>query len=287
MEQFDPVVNYSMKINRGELEMGINVNAHEISDSWIGEVHNHSRFELHIIHRGACQVDVEGISYKVQAGQAAVVVPGQYHRVVPTAKDFRRLTLGISSPQQHIRDAIREAIRDCVYDLTPAMAELCRCILAESEEKPAFYMERMRAQMAELAILFLRLINLQDMTGVCEDRQFRPQDVIDNYFEFHMGQNPSADDLADRLHISRRHLNRILMSVYGMGFREKLLRARMDQAKWLLRHTDKSVSVIAGEVGYTYDSAFRQAFLRQFGITPKDYRLRHKRSTKTERNEVP
>ena len=108
--------------------------------------------------------------------------------------------------------------------------------------------------------------------------------AIDMYFERNLAQNPGAEDLARQLHISRRHLNRILQANYGMGFREKLLQARLERAKWLLRHTEESVSVIAGEVGYTYDSAFREAFCRQVGMTPQAYRSK-KRKEKQEETE--
>ena len=108
----------------------------------------------------------------------------------------------------------------------------------------------------------------------------RPISIIDNYFGYQMGQNPSADDLAAKLHLSRRQLNRILKATYGMGFREKLLRNRMGQAKWLLRHTDKTVSAIALEVGYAHDSAFREAFRREFHMTPQEYRMKQIQANK-------
>jgi AraC-like DNA-binding protein len=168
-----------------------------------------------------------------------------------------------------------------VFELTPGMLELCRGILNESRQRPPFCRELMRLRLAELGILLLRLLNLREEVPAVEG-SLRPISIIDNYFETQMGQNPSADDLAAKLHLSRRQLNRILKATYGMGFREKLLRNRMDQAKWLLRHTDKTVSAIAVEVGYSHDSAFREAFRREFGLTPQEYRLKHRQEESRE-----
>jgi len=58
----------------------------------------------------------------------------------------------------------------------------------------------------------------------------------------------------------------------------------MNQAKWLLRHTDKTVSTIVGEVGYAHDSAFLQAFRRQFGMTPMEYRAKHRQEQEQKEN---
>lgn len=80
------------------------------------------------------------------------------------------------------------------------------------------------------------------------------------------------DALAAQLHLSRSQVGRVLKKLYGMTFREKLIRARMDQAAWLLRHTDRTVGEIAGEVGDLSESRFYQMFRSRFGMTPESYR---------------
>ena len=78
--------------------------------------------------------------------------------------------------------------------------------------------------------------------------------------------------LADLLHISRRQLVRILQANYGMNFRQKLQKTRMDYAAWLLATTNRQVSDIGQEVGYSSEAAFFKLFKRAFGMTPKAYR---------------
>lgn len=81
--------------------------------------------------------------------------------------------------------------------------------------------------------------------------------------------------LAEELHLSRSQLNRFLKEQYGMTFREKLLRTRLDRASWLLRHTEKPVEDIVGAVGYSSESAFFQVFRKHFGMTPEKYRKQY------------
>ena len=99
----------------------------------------------------------------------------------------------------------------------------------------------------------------------------------DVFFEDHLTEGAYVEELAKELHLSRSQLNRFLKEQYGMSFREKLLQTRMDRASWLLRHTEKPVEEIAGEVGYRSESAFFQVFRKIFGQTPEKYRKQHTR----------
>ena len=71
-------------------------------------------------------------------------------------------------------------------------------------------------------------------------------------------------------------MNRILIEKYGQTFREKLRDARLHQARLLLESTELSVSVIAGEVGYSSAAGFFSAFHKAFGVTPMEYRMKAK-----------
>ena len=95
---------------------------------------------------------------------------------------------------------------------------------------------------------------------------------IDDFFENNFAEPAGEELLAKELNLSRRQLDRVLRKYYGMGYRQKLIRARMDHAAWLLRTTDWHISRIAAFVGYTSDSAFFQVFRSHFGITPSRYR---------------
>jgi transcriptional regulator GlxA family with amidase domain len=74
------------------------------------------------------------------------------------------------------------------------------------------------------------------------------------------------------LNLSKRQLNRVLKKHYGMCFREKLCRARMDRAGWLLNTTEMSVSKICEEVGYLSETSFYKAFKRHYKMSPSKYR---------------
>ena len=279
VDDFGPVLELELNLGREVLYAGITEEAYEVRRVWGSETHSHARYEAHVLLTGSCRVDVDSVAYPLKAGQIAIVPPGCYHRLVPMEDGCERFTLGVTPKTARLRQAMKEATPACKI-ITPdrAFPALCRKVMEECGQKRSYWRELARMEVGQCAVLLLRMMGLQE-ENASPGRSERDVtlDIIDNYFEQNLAKAPGADDLAAKLHISRRHLGRILQETYGMGFREKLLRARMDQAAWLLRHTDKSVSVIAGEVGYTYDSAFRQAFRQRYEMTPQEYRKLKKR----------
>jgi AraC-like DNA-binding protein len=274
VDDFGPVLEQEVSLGRDVIYTGITEDAHELSRQWAGDTHSHARFEAHILLSGRCRVDADGTAYTLKAGQVAIIAPGCQHRLEPVDGGGERFTVGLTPKTLHLRQSMKEAVPVCkIFNPDRAFLTLCRKILDECASRRPYWQELARMELGQCAVLLLRLLGLQEEKVSAKRRQRDLTcDIIDNYFESNLAKDPGADDLAAKLHMSRRHLGRILQEIYGMGFREKLLKARMEQAAWLLRHTDKSVSVIAGEVGYTYDSAFRQAFRQRYEMTPQQYR---------------
>ena len=84
--------------------------------------------------------------------------------------------------------------------------------------------------------------------------------------EFQLGK------LAREAGLSEFHFSRAFKSSTGFSPSHFLIRMRMDQARRLLRETDKSIVEVGLDVGYSSPSHFAQLFRREVGITPREYR---------------
>jgi AraC-like DNA-binding protein len=85
------------------------------------------------------------------------------------------------------------------------------------------------------------------------------------------GSNLSLDDVAERLRISPRSLNRQLAQL-NTSYRKMVEEVRREQATKLLHNSSLKISEIAAELGYTDTSNFVRAFRKWMGITPLNYR---------------
>jgi len=83
------------------------------------------------------------------------------------------------------------------------------------------------------------------------------------------------DELARRMRVSQRQLERRFIKIFGIGIVDYLLRVRINAARELLETTTRTVSDIALAVGFYDHSHFIRTFKRLRGCSPKQYRARH------------
>lgn len=244
---------------------------------WNSDRHCNAEYELHIILEGQCRLEVENEAYELSSSQAVIIAPGKYHYPQTSPGPFQRFSLFFSlSGGQPLR-ALRSQVPICrLFDAPENMLALCRVIFEEYSSNAPYRRELVSASLTALIIQSLRQLNLlPDRQRQADTSEAARIDLIDQYFVDHFAEAGGEEALAEKLHISRRQLARVLLELYGMGYRQKLLSTRMDRAAWLLRTSDKQISEIAFLTGYASESAFFQVFKKEFHMTPRQYRLMH------------
>jgi AraC-like DNA-binding protein len=87
-----------------------------------------------------------------------------------------------------------------------------------------------------------------------------------------LAEDPRFVDIADEVGLATRSLARRFEHEIGMTWRAALRRLRVLRAIEQLAGTDRSVTQIAMDVGYSSLSAFQAAFRDLIGQTPSEYR---------------
>jgi len=82
----------------------------------------------------------------------------------------------------------------------------------------------------------------------------------------------TADELADRVGLSRSALAQRFADLLGQPPMQYLTRWRLVLAAAMLRSSDRTIAVIAQEFGYESESAFNRAFKREFDMPPAAWR---------------
>lgn len=82
----------------------------------------------------------------------------------------------------------------------------------------------------------------------------------------------SVEDLAADMNLSRVQLYRKVKAISGSSPVELLRTARLKRGYQLLLTSDKSVSEVAYEVGFTAPSYFTKCFKDEYGMLPGDVR---------------
>ena len=112
------------------------------------------------------------------------------------------------------------------------------------------------------------VINFESGNQITIDRISR---IIGYIYEFHSEQI-TLNDLAEMEHLSTFYLSHIIKNCTGMNFREFLCFARVEWSEIDLLETNKKISRIARDVGFSTTSYYEKYFKKWFGMDPQSYR---------------
>lgn len=95
---------------------------------------------------------------------------------------------------------------------------------------------------------------------------------VQRYLNQHLAEELSTAALAKEFHLSVSQLNRRFREFTGQSPHEYLVNLRVNRAKELLKESKLSITEIAGEVGYAYDTSFAAVFRSKVGMSPRQFR---------------
>jgi transcriptional regulator GlxA family with amidase domain len=84
--------------------------------------------------------------------------------------------------------------------------------------------------------------------------------------------NVSIADIAKRLSMSERQLERLFHEEFGCTPSSAYRQLRLQRGKWLLENTDRSITEIAVECGFSDGAHFARQVRTTFSSTPSDLR---------------
>ena len=99
----------------------------------------------------------------------------------------------------------------------------------------------------------------------------------------------TLDELSRQMYVGRFHLSRTFAKYVGSPPMHYLARLRAERAAAMLASTDLPIASIGASVGWTDPPYFSRRFRAVFGMSPRDYRKRHRWDESGRRNiqEVP
>ena len=95
---------------------------------------------------------------------------------------------------------------------------------------------------------------------------------VANYVRHHLSEHVSVDAMAEELYLSRPYLSAKFKQETGLTLTDYILNEKTEEAKRLLRWSDKSASAIASYLGFSSHGHFIKVFKKYAGLTPQEYR---------------
>ncbi len=96
--------------------------------------------------------------------------------------------------------------------------------------------------------------------------------AVANYIQHHLSEQISTEALAQSLFMGRSYLSAKFHSETGIKLNDFILRQKSEEAKRLLRYTDRSAAAIGEYLAFSSPAHFTRVFKKYVGLTPNEYR---------------
>lgn len=148
-------------------------------------------------------------------------------------------------------------------------------LLFELKNKKFGYNEIVVSMFKSIIVYLLRNENINEKRlshWDLDSNQYQIESIMQNEFN-----TITLKDLADRLYMSERELQRYLIANYKKSFINLRNDARMSFASNRLIYSDDPISKISDDVGYSTIEHFSYAFKNYYGTSPLKYRKEYKK----------
>lgn len=156
---------------------------------------------------------------------------------------------------------------------------------AETEKRLQLAPDQQIALQAYILLIIQEIMLLQASgrvhipQGTLEDTTIHEADtahLIEERLRCLINAEGSIAQIADELNMSRSQCTKIFTKIYAVSPRRYLTQLKLSLAKQLLVSTNRTVEEIAGELGFHSASHFSRQFRRGTGMSPNQFRPRHK-----------
>ncbi|MDR2433141.1 MAG: AraC family transcriptional regulator [Treponema sp.] len=247
-------------------------------------VHFHRYHQLVLVREGLANFRINGVDYPAGKDSLIIIRAFDTHNVSIRKYPYKRYVFTVTN--QLALTALREPKllslflyhRADARNLVLLREEFARRLSAvfeetirECEEKKPMWSSRVIMLIIQILIELYRedpsLFSAGDYVNIIDTVS-----EIQNYVAQHFREHIVLDDMASKYFVSKYYLSRKFKEITGFGFKNFLIRYRINEAQHLLQYTNKSVAEISSVVGYENPEHFIRIFHETQGISPLQYR---------------
>ena len=239
--------------------------------------HSHPHYELYVLTSGSRQVFVGNQLFNLYAPSMILLPPHCLHRT--EGGPYERYNINIMP--QYIGDYEKNILNSAENTVISPNKKECDFMLGIverlyniSHELPPPEAEYVAKSMF---VSFLHAYRKQIMRLSDVERKTNPGasyltlKILD-YFDQHYGEKISLDVLAESLFMSTSAIIYNFKKDLGCTPIDFLLKVRLNKAKEMLLKTNKNITDIAFECGFSSPVYFGNIFKSKEGLSPRDYR---------------
>ena len=98
---------------------------------------------------------------------------------------------------------------------------------------------------------------------------------VANYIYHHISEPIKTEDIANSLYLSRPYLSKKFKEETNENIAEYIIKEKINEAKRLLRYSNKTLTQISSYLGFSSPSHFSRVFKKHTNLSPSEYKNKH------------
>lgn len=238
--------------------------------------HYHDTYQLLYTLKGTGICTLHHQEYAMEQDNFIIIPPATEHSIAASSKmtvlvlEFETDIFDSNVQVELIPEVFRSArVQKLSTFDSSEIRQLLRKMLYEQSYGDKLWETGLKIYIAELFFIIARSSQEPSQTDINTLRVEQLKHYIDTrYFDI-----KNAEDIADRMGISKRYIQSIFKEYYNSTPMQYLTEVRLGLVKQMLVETDKDIVSICFEVGFESLSTFYRLFKNNVGVPPNMYRI--------------
>lgn len=238
-------------------------------------LHIHNAVEVCIMTGGSCQILYENRRFTLSAGDIFFAFPNQPHGYENNCNTERYLLILPVKPHlEMFYKLLTENVPETPILRKGTWEHLDILMLVQQAGKDVSCGSQQIMQ-GYFAVIVGKLLSLLQLKPYHSDSENILRSML-LYVHSHYREPITRKDIARSIGYNESYISHVFSHVLHMGVTQYIHTLRVDDAERLLSQTKLPVTQIATELGFGSIRNFNRVFLKQTGMTPKDYRSARK-----------
>ena len=249
-------------------------------------LHHHDNYEILYIKKGEYRFYVDEKIYDVKPGDILLITPNTLHKLeMNDNKENERIVISFSEKILDKLSTTYTSFSDIFTHIEETKNYLTR-LTDESKVKIEFHLNKLlkyqfsdefgedllfNANFAMMLLEIYHIINNQDTNEYVYENKLVTKCI--DYVMNNLSKDISIDDIARVTNVSASTVSHTFKNTTGTSLHRYIIKKRLIEAKKLIRNNVDFVSIYS-MCGFNDYSSFFRTFKKEYGITPKEYKMR-------------
>lgn len=250
-------------------------------------IHWHYSTEVLYVIKGTVEVYINSVKYEIHGGQLEIINVDEVHHLHSKEDNkvlifhidpyfFEKYYTDISNMFFYTKSSSLHSQASDEYDELRTYLSRVLCEIVQKQED---YDEEIEHILVDLLYHLINNFNylIYEKEELKEDiNQLQRYHSISKYIYNNYNNNITLQDIANKEFLSPQYISHEIKYATGYSFTDLINLTRVEESIKLLLDTDKTISEISEEVGFSHTRYLNKNFKLQYKVTPLQFRKKYK-----------